>query len=152
MKIAIGSCNKVKVQAVCNAVEGTVCHVVSCAAQSSVSEQPIGEEETRLGAIMRAKDSLLKTDAEVGIGIEGGVFFWNDEVYLCHRGALVDRQEKLYVTNSPILQLPRHYKADLLQGLNLDQVMHKHTGIDRSAKSKALSATLPTIASQERMC
>lgn len=136
MKIAIGSCNKVKVQAVCNAAEGTGCQVVSCAAQSSVSEQPIGEEETRLGAVMRAKDCLLKTDAEVGIGIEGGVFFWNDEVYLCHWGALVDRQEKLYVTNSPILLLPRHYKEDLLQGRNLDCVMHMHTGIESLGKKQ----------------
>ena len=127
--IVVGSTNPLKIQAVKNAVGNVEINVIGCSASSSVSSQPLSDEETRQGAINRAKDSLNKTNAELGIGLETGVFFLNDNVYLCNWGALVDRNENIYVTNGPIILLPNEYRKELLAGQNLEEIMHHSTGI-----------------------
>ena len=91
--------------------------------------QPLSEEETRQGAINRAKDSLKRTQAQLGIGLEAGIFFLNDKVYLCHWGAIVDRNENVYITNGPVILLPTAYSQELLAGQNLEDIVHRSTGI-----------------------
>ena len=76
MKIAVGSTNPVKIGSVREAFErafGEV-EVIGVEVSSGVSDQPWGEEETRLGARNRARAVLTKVvDAEYGVGLEGGV-------------------------------------------------------------------------------
>ena len=67
MKIAIGTTNKAKTEAVEVIVrkyfeDPLFTHVK---AASEVSDQPISNEETRLGAMNRAKNALILTDAEL---------------------------------------------------------------------------------------
>ncbi len=71
MHVAIGSENPVKV----NAVERVVpdAESVAVAVDSGVPEQPWGREETVRGAGNRADAALAATDADYGVGIEGGV-------------------------------------------------------------------------------
>lgn len=101
--IVVGSTNVLKIQAVKNAAGHDGVNVFGYSASSNVRTQPLSEEETRQGAVNRAKDSLNKTQAELGIGLEAGIFFLNDLIYLCHWGALVDRNENVYITNGPII-------------------------------------------------
>lgn len=78
MVIAIGSTNKVKVQAVEEILkeypEFAAAKVVSVSTQSGVSEQPLSLEETILGAKNRAKNAFEASQpCRYGFGIEGGL-------------------------------------------------------------------------------
>ncbi len=128
--IAVGSTNPLKIRAVKESVDNADTDVIGCSASSNVRSQPLSEEETREGAITRAKDCLNKTNAELGIGLEAGVFFLDDDVYLCHFGALVDRNNNIYLTNGPMILLPREFRNDLLAGHTLEEIMHHSTGIE----------------------
>ncbi len=75
MRIAIGSTNRVK----CRAVEAVLrplypnAEFVSVAVSSGVPAQPIGDVQTRAGALNRARAALRQTEATLGVGLEGGV-------------------------------------------------------------------------------
>lgn len=127
--VAVGSKNPVKIQAVKNAFLNEEIKLIPCSASSQVRDQPLSDEETLQGAINRAKDCLEKTDAELGVGLEAGIFFRNTQLYLCHWGAIVDRDQHVYFTNGPIILMPKDYQDALLAGENLEDVMHHSTGI-----------------------
>lgn len=129
-EIAIGSTNPVKVQAVKNALNDEKVHIVSCSASSKVRPQPLSDEETLQGAINRAKDCLEKTASILAIGLEAGVVLLQNQIYLCHWGALADRNDNTYFTNGPLILLPPEYSKPLLQGENLEDIMHHSTGIE----------------------
>lgn len=129
-KIAIGSTNPVKIQAVKNATHDEEIELLSCSALSGVHPQPLSDEETLRGAVNRAKDCLEKTGASLGIGLEAGVVIKENQVYLCHWGALVDRNQNTYFTNGPLILLPAEYLKPLLDGQNLEDIMHHSTGIE----------------------
>lgn len=137
--IAVGSTNPVKIQAVKNALLNDEIKIISCSASSNVRPQPLSDEETLQGAINRAKDCLEKTEAQLAIGLEAGVVFLNDHVFLCHWGALVDRNQNVCFTNGPIILLPDSYQKELLAGQNLEDIMHGSTGIQNlGAKEGAI--------------
>jgi inosine/xanthosine triphosphatase len=76
MRIAVGSTNPTKVKAVENVMRkiyGDV-EVVSVEVESGVPDQPIGIEEIARGVINRAKKALEKTNADLGVGIEAGIY------------------------------------------------------------------------------
>lgn len=128
-EIAIGSTNRVKIQAVKNALNNESIQVIPCSALSNVRPQPLSDEETLQGAINRAKDCLEKTDSALAIGLEAGIAFLHDQTYLCHWGAIIDRNLNTYFTNGPLILLPDVYKEPLLDGENLEDIMHRSTGI-----------------------
>lgn len=136
MIVAVGSTNRVKIEAVAQGLEGEAITLISHPAASQVRDQPISDEETLQGAINRAKDCLSKTQAIVAFGLEGGIVFMNDHVYLCHWGALVDRNDNLLFSNSPLLRLPDEYREGLLNGQDLDAIMANHTGIANIGKKE----------------
>lgn len=127
--VAVGSTNRIKIQAAKNVLEHENIQVISCSAVSNVRPQPLSDEETLQGAINRAKDCLEKTNASHAIGLEGGVVFIHDHPYLCHWGAIVDRNLNIYFTNAPLIVLPKDYRDALLAGRDLDEIMHQSTGI-----------------------
>ena len=134
--VAIGSTNPIKVKAVKNAFAGEDVNIVSCSASSNVRPQPLSNEETLQGAVNRAKDCLEKTDAQFAFGLEAGVTFLQGQVYLCHWGALVDRQGGVYFTNGPIILLPSSYEELLVAGQSLEEIMHSSTGIQDLGKKE----------------
>lgn len=134
--IAIGSTNPVKVQAVKNALINENAQFLTYAAVSHVRSQPLSDEETLQGAINRAKDCLEKNEADLAIGLEAGVLFLNDQVYLCHWGAVVDKQHHTYFTNGPMILLPQEYQKPLLTGQSLEELMHHSTGIENLGKKE----------------
>lgn len=138
-EIAIGSTNSVKIQAVKNALNNETIRVIPCSALSRVRPQPLSDEETLQGAINRSKDCLEKTESALAIGLEAGVVFLNEQIYLCHWGAIVDRHQNTYFTNGPLILLPKEYSKALLDGQNLEDIMHHSTGVENlGAKEGAI--------------
>lgn len=72
MRVAVGSGNPVKRDAVANALPAEAV-VDAHSVESGVSEQPRGEVETLRGARNRAENALESGGYDLGIGLEGGV-------------------------------------------------------------------------------
>lgn len=90
MDIAVGSLNRVKVEAVRNVMEkiyGDV-RITAVDVPSNVPEQPF-EEQTRQGAENRAREAL--GDHDMAVGIEAGVFEFSDGMYDIQQCCIVDR-------------------------------------------------------------
>lgn len=83
MKVATGSENPVKLQAVKQAFvkvfpnEHIVVTGVSVA--SGVSDQPFGDDETLKGALNRVKNTKRLAEADYYVGLEGGCKFYKEE-------------------------------------------------------------------------
>jgi len=73
MDVTVGSTNPVKVRAVERALAGREADVSSAGVESGVPKQPRSRAETIEGADNRARRALATTDADLGVGIEGGV-------------------------------------------------------------------------------
>ncbi len=75
MRIAIGSANAIKCQAVKAVLKPLYprAEFVSVEVPSGVPAQPFGDEQTRAGALNRARAALRQTKADLGVGLEGGV-------------------------------------------------------------------------------
>lgn len=75
MKIAVGSLNAAKLGAVRQGVAAywPTAEVVGHEVPSGVPGQPVGLEETALGALNRAKHARVQAGSDLGTGLEGGV-------------------------------------------------------------------------------
>ena len=125
MNIVIASLNKTKVKAVAAVFQD--CEVIPKSLPSDVSDQPIGDEETRKGAINRAKHAAALAENSIGIGLEGGVMFVDHELYLCNWGALVDQHKHVFTASGARIRLPDDFQKDLLNGVELSVLMDAFT-------------------------
>lgn len=81
IRIAVGTTNPCKVEAVKIAFESVFdvpIAIDTYSVESGVSDQPFGDEETRIGAYNRARSALIGSisadkKADFGVGLEGGV-------------------------------------------------------------------------------
>ena len=75
LRIAVGSKNPVKLAATRTVLQQAFpdANFISVAVPSGVSDQPWGEDETRQGALNRARRALETVDADLGVGLEGGL-------------------------------------------------------------------------------
>lgn len=71
--VAIGTTNQAKIAAVKAIFSSEQYALVPTNVPSDVSAQPLSDRETRQGAMNRAKHALEKENADIGIGLEGGV-------------------------------------------------------------------------------
>jgi inosine/xanthosine triphosphatase len=95
--IAVGSTNPIKlaaVQAILNEAFSES-HFIPVEVPSGVPEQPWGDEQTRLGAFNRAKQALAETDAQYGVGLEGGLVETSVGLMTCAWCAMVDASGKV---------------------------------------------------------
>ena len=129
MKILIGTNNRAKTKAV---------HTISSLyypnaefenkeVPSLVSSQPMSDEETRQGAINRAKQLMINTDASFGIGLEGGVNEIEDVMYICNWGALVTKEGKIFTATGAGVPLPKEIATKLKEGFELGPVMDDYS-------------------------
>jgi inosine/xanthosine triphosphatase len=126
MHIIVGSLNKTKVSAVAGIFPDDI--VVAEDVPSGVSAQPIGDVETRQGAIHRANRAYaLGNNAGIGIGLEGGVMEIAGELFLNNWGALVYEQGKLYTAAGARIALPVDFKSKIQDGLELSVMMDEFT-------------------------
>lgn len=138
----VGSTNPVKVEAV-RAVTAAVfpgMTVTGVGVPSGVRAQPIGDAETREGALNRAKAALESTEeAVLGIGLEGGVDFIVGIPYVMGWGAVVSRDGKISVARGLTLPLPPFLADELKAGAELGPLMDKLAGLsDTKRKSGAI--------------
>lgn len=130
MKIIVGSTNPVKIGAVEEVFSQyySNCEVVGVAVGSGVSEQPIGEEETRRGAVNRAKQSI--GNGEYGVGLEGGVTMIEGKMFECAWVAIVNRVGEVGLGGGLYFELPRKVEEGIRKGEELGDVINKLTGED----------------------
>ncbi len=120
MNIAVGSTNPVKLNAVRQAAQEQWPDVVVTGfdIQSGVSEQPRSDEETRQGARARAKAALQaggKT-TRLGLGLEGGIHTFNNELWSTVWVAVLDRTGEYYESNGARFKLPKTIGDKLAAG------------------------------------
>lgn len=116
LSIALGTNNQAKRAAVflASGIE-PICRTVP----SGVSDQPMTEDETIIGAINRAKNALeAEPEADLGLGLEGGLSY--DEVhtkqwYLFSVCAAWDGKQ-LYVGKGLYFPIPNEIGEKLKQG------------------------------------
>ena len=125
-KVVVGSTNPVKLAAV-RAVIARVAPsatVQSAEVISGVPDQPWGDEETQRGAAERARRALSsEEDADLGIGLEGGVVELSGAVRTCAWAAVVARDGRLGTGGSMAMQLPEKVVALLKSGVELGHAM-----------------------------
>ena len=126
-EIAIGSENPVKRSALQRVrPESTVTAV---AVDSGVSEQPRGREETVAGARNRALAALSATDADYGVGLEGGVTERDtpEGLWLVMWAAVTDGTETHHGAG-PSIRLPEPVATRLRDGGELGPVLDEELG------------------------
>lgn len=86
-RVIVGSLNPVKIICARKAFKRVwpenTWFVEGAAAQSSVSNQPMSDEETLRGATNRAEWCLKHTQADFGVGIEGGIQLIGSRYFGC---------------------------------------------------------------------
>lgn len=124
VRVAVGSSNRVKVEAVREVMEsiyGSV-RVYSVDAKSGVPDQPF-EDETHRGAINRAKEAL--GDRDLSVGIEAGVFEMYGELMDIQHCAIIDQKGKITIGMGSGFAYPKEI-ADLVRGgLTVGQAVDK---------------------------
>lgn len=124
MKIIVGSKNPTKIAAVEELFPNDT--VKAMDASSSVSAQPFSDEETREGAVNRAMDCVQANSDSMGIGLEGGVVYVEDQLYLCNWGALIDQDKNIFTASGAKIPLPDEIDEQLKLGHELGDVMDKY--------------------------
>ncbi len=130
--VIVGSRNPTKVEAVRRVLERasddnlflttTGFQVRGEQVPSGVSDQPVGEEETRRGAVGRAKRVLEEFAAEGvswGVGLEGGVMSLEDGLYTTAWCAIADNFGNVSLGGGLIMPLPPPIVRDLEAGYEL---------------------------------
>ncbi|MBA4603529.1 DUF84 family protein [Thermoactinomyces mirandus] len=134
MIIAVGSTNPAKVNAVRETWQELVpdVTVLSASIPSGVRNQPFSDDETIQGAIHRARQAKKELNADVGIGLEGGVVETPFGLFLCNWSALADENDQCLIAGGARIPLPDQFRAPLHEGRELGPIMDeysKQTGI-----------------------
>jgi len=137
--IGVGSKNPAKLKAVKRLFEPLGSAVISVDVPSGVSAMPQSDRETRQGAVNRSLAVLRESQAEIGIGLEGGVMDIDGDMYLCNWGALSDRNGCTITAAGARIKLPEALRDGILSGLELGDV------IDRYAAKKDVRKAEGTV-------
>ncbi|WP_254763058.1 inosine/xanthosine triphosphatase [Natrinema marinum] len=143
MEIAVGSTNPVKVAAVERTLEPYEPTVTGVGVDSGVSEQPRSIAETVRGAENRARRALADTEADYGIGLEGGVARLEGVpgLSLIMWGATTDG-DRLERGSGPTLRLPDRVADRVADGGELGPVMDDLLGTENVAESDGAAGVL----------
>ncbi|MBM7644867.1 inosine/xanthosine triphosphatase [Scopulibacillus daqui] len=125
--IGVGSQNPAKISAVERLSENFDIAVQSVAVPSGVSDQPKSDNETKQGAVQRARAVLEKSSADFGVGLEGGIMEIDQQVFVCNWGALVDRNGRVFTASGARIPLPEPIVKGLRAGLELGDVIDQYT-------------------------
>ncbi len=125
MKIAVGSTNPAKIAAVRQMVAQIWpdCQLLPCAVPTGVSVMPLSDAECIAGARNRAAAAQQQTQADLGIGLEGGVQAEPVGLVLTAWAVIVDSHGQEGIGSSGRLPLPAFVAAQIRQGAELGPVM-----------------------------
>ncbi|WP_049926166.1 inosine/xanthosine triphosphatase [Halopiger goleimassiliensis] len=143
MRVAVGSTNPVKVEAVERTLEGYDPVVTAVAVDSGVPEQPWSIPETVTGAENRAQQAFDRTDATYGVGLEGGVADLEGVpgLSLIMWAAVTDGR-RIERGSGPTLRLPERVAARLENGAELGPVMDDLLGSNDVAENEGAAGVL----------
>ncbi|HEY3247176.1 MAG TPA: inosine/xanthosine triphosphatase [bacterium] len=130
MLVALGSTSDSKirtVRAVFSRIDPDV-HVVTVPVASVVPPQPVGDTETIRGALHRARESRIRTDADFGVGIEGGVHEDQWGVWMCAWVAVEDREGRQGLGCGLRLRLPQWMAVRALAGEEVGDIVDSLMG------------------------
>ncbi|HLR72630.1 MAG TPA: DUF84 family protein [Pseudogracilibacillus sp.] len=125
MNIVIGSTNPTKIKAVKAVFPEANVHTAS--APSDISAQPIGDNETLLGAMNRAKYLREIYPEMYGVGLEGGVMYVENNLFLNSWGVLITQNEQVYTAAGARIPLPDEFSEKLNQRIELSTLMDDFT-------------------------
>ena len=121
--ILVGSSNPTKINAVKEAFRvvypKTKFKVLGRGVSSGVSDQPMGEKETFLGAKKRVM-GLLKDKAEYYVGIEGGCCFVNRKLY-AFAWVVTRDKKRVGCGKTSLFQLPKKIQNLVESGVELGE-------------------------------
>lgn len=132
-QVIVGSRNPTKVEAVRQVLQRVVAQqllpltaleVRGIEVPSGVSVQPIGQEETRQGAIGRARNALASAEpnkAKWGVGIEGGIVRLEEGWFTTAWSAIVDQNGLTSFGGGLMMPLPPPIVRDLDAGYELGE-------------------------------
>jgi inosine/xanthosine triphosphatase len=128
LEVALGSQNPVKVDGVREAFEAFYgCATVIPVSVSGLPPQPVGLEQTRRLAMLRASRALEATRARVGVGVESGMFKVDSAWYVI-TVACVMKDGKVACGTSPAFEVPEDLARDSMSS-ELDRAVEARYGI-----------------------
>ena len=126
MKIAVGSKNPVKINAVKLAFEAVwpdkQWEVVGQEVDSGVSKQPMNLAETIRGARNRANTALAALDGDFGVGLEGGIFQQGEHFFNSGWMVVVDKEGREGIGSTVTILLSKKVMDYIRQGKELGEV------------------------------
>jgi len=136
MLIAVGSLSKVKYNATLGAVQrlGVKCDVRSVNIGSGVENQPLGIESL-VGARNRAKGAQETADADLGVGLEGGLLELLGSHYIGAVCCVVNRRGEEGISTTPLWLAPGGLVKKLESGIELGDVMDEVTNSEGTKHS-----------------
>lgn len=133
MKIVVGSANPVKIEAVKLALDKlwpTKQHKLDgISAKSDVSEQPLSDEVMLKGAKNRAQHVMDVTDADIGVGIEGGLHKIGPDWYGRSWMVAINRSGTTGVGSSVSCLIPEKMMELVHRGKNMSEVCEALYGV-----------------------
>jgi inosine/xanthosine triphosphatase len=126
-RVAVGSANPVKLAAAAAVVTGyfSDATVEPHPVPSGVPDQPFGDEQTIAGARERARRAREAADADLGVGLEGGVVDGPDGMRTCAWCVVVHRDGREGVGGSLAMPLPDGVAEMIRAGEELGYAMDK---------------------------
>lgn len=129
MRVAVGSENPVKINAVKHAFElvwpKNKWEVVGISVGSGVTDQPMSDEESIRGATNRAKRSIKVVKADFGVGLEGGIHKIGKKWFDCGWIAVVDKKGRMGIGSSARMETPQIMIKMVKKGMELGDVGDK---------------------------
>ncbi len=107
---------------------GSPAAVESVAVASGVRDQPFGDAETIRGATQRARAALAAMDADLAVGLEGGVVDDHRRMMTCAWAVVVGRDGRVGVGGSLAMPLPDRVAALVRSGVELGHAMDQVSG------------------------
>ena len=151
--VVVGSTNPVKIAAAMAVIErsGSGARVRGLTVPSGVRDQPEGDAETIRGATQRARAALEASDADFGIGIEGGVVEEEGHMRTCAWAAVVSRDGRVGVGGSLAMTLPDRVATLVRGGMELGHAMDRMTGMsDTKHKAGAVGVLTAGLVDRQR--
>jgi inosine/xanthosine triphosphatase len=128
--VAVGSNNPVKIAAARVVISRAFpqAEVINSSADSGVPQQPWGDAETRLGALNRAQAALAATQADLAVGLEGGIVETEMGLMTCAWCVILDAAGQVGVGGGVHMLVPPSVAHILRSGGELGPAMDRLTG------------------------
>lgn len=129
-RVVVGSTNPVKVAAVRAVLDRAGCSasVEGRGVASGVRDQPFGDVETIQGATQRARTALQAAEADLAVGLEGGVVDDGGRMMTCAWAVVVGRDGRVGIGGSLAMPLPDRVAALVRSGVELGHAMDQVSG------------------------